>query len=118
MEIIGKLLRIEKLEQITEKFKKRRLIIEHSKNENYPQILEFTLTQNNVTLADALNQGDEVKLLFDFKGKEFVDKNSITRVFNTLDVWRVEVVKKSIDFVETPPDNSGIVYNDTEDLPF
>jgi translation initiation factor IF-3 len=118
MEITGKLLRIEKLEQITEKFKKKRLIIEYSKNEKYPQILEFTLTQNNVALADVLNQGDEVKLLFDFKGREFADKNSITRVFNTLDVWRIDVVKKSIDFIETPSDNSGTVYNDTEDLPF
>ncbi len=118
MEIIAKIIRVENLEQISEKFKKRRLIVEHSKSTNYPQTSEFTLIQNNVSLADGLNPGDEVKLLFDLKGKEFVDKNSIVRVFNSLEVWRIEIIKKSPDFVETPAENSGIVYDDKEDLPF
>ena len=118
MEIVAKILRIENLEQISEKFKKRRLIVEHSKNINYPQTLEFILIQNNVFLADSINPGDEVKLLFDLKGKEFVDKNGITRVFNSLEVWRIEVIKKSLDFVEVPSNSSSNTYSDDEPLPF
>jgi hypothetical protein len=119
MELIAKILRIENLEQVSEKFKKRRLIVEYSKNVNYPQTLEFVLVQNNVALADVLNQGDEVKLLFDLKGREFVDKNGVTRVFNSLEVWRVEVTKKSPDFVEAPSsDATSNTYNDDEPLPF
>ena len=118
MEIVAKILRLENLEQFSEKFKKRRLIVEYTKNINYPQTLEFLLTQNNVSLADNLNQGDEVKLFFDFKGKEFVDKTGITRVFNSLEVWRIEVTKKSIDFIEAPSNVSSNTYSDDEPLPF
>jgi hypothetical protein len=118
MELLAKILRVENLEQISEKFKKRRIIVEYAKDIKYPQTLEFTLVQNNVPLADGINPGDEVKLLFDLKGKEFVDKNSITRVFNSLEVWRIEVTKKSPDFVEAPSDNTGNTYSDDEPLPF
>ncbi len=118
MELIAKILRIEKTEQISDKFKKRRLIIEHSKNITYPQILEFTLTQNNIALADKLNPGDEVKLLFELKGKEFIDKSGINRVFNSLDVWRIDVIKQSLDFVEISSDDTENTYDDNEPLPF
>ena len=117
MEITGKIIRVENTEQITEKFKKRRLIVEYAKNVNYPQTLEFVLSQNNVGLADNINQGDEVRLLFDLKGKEFTDKSGINRVFNTLEVWRIEVLKKSPDFIEASTDNNN-TYSDDEPLPF
>lgn len=117
MELNGKLLRIEPIEQITEKFKKRRLIVEYAKNENYPQVIEFTLTQANVSLADNLNQGDEVKLFFDLKGRESI-LNGVKKVFNTLDIWRIEVVKKSIDFQESNSNDTAPKYNDDDPLPF
>ena len=31
-----------------------------------------------------------------------MDKNGIKRVYNTLEVWKIEVIKKSPDFVELP----------------
>ena len=118
MEVTGKILRLESIEKITEKFSKRRIIVEYAKNENYPQTLEFTLTQNNVSLANNLNPGDEIKLFFDLKGKEFVDKNGIKRIFNTLEAWKIEVVKQSPDFVSAPSTSS--VNSDGADdmLPF
>jgi single-strand DNA-binding protein len=119
MEIVAKVLRLENIEQISEKFKKRKLIVrEELKNISYPQTLEFTLIQNNVSIADNLNPGDEVKILFDLKGKEFIDKTGITRVFNSLEVWRIEVVKKSLDFAEIEHTDSSNTYSDDEPLPF
>lgn len=119
MEIVVKVLRIEKTEQVSEKFKKRRLIAEYAKNASYPQVLEFTLIQNNVGLADTLNQGDEVNLFFDLKGKEFVDKTGVNRVFNTLEVWRLEVTKQSTDFAASSiSQESEKKYDDNEPLPF
>lgn len=118
MEIIAKILRLENIEQISEKFKKRRLIVEHSKNEKYPQILEFTLAQNNIVLADKLNPGDEIKILFELKGREYLDKSGVSKVFNSLDVWRVEVIKKSLDFMPELSDSSDDIYDDNEPLPF
>ena len=118
MDIIAKILRLENVEHITEKFKKRRIIVEYAKNENYPQTIEFALVQNNISLADGLNTGDEIKLMFDLKGRESIDKNGIKRVYNTLEVWRVEMIKKSIDFVETPVEDTENKYSDDQPLPF
>ncbi len=102
MEITGIILRIEKTENVSEKFKKRRLILDYTENIKFPQIIELTLVQSNVDLANKLNQGDEVKVMFNLRGKEAVDKNGIKRVYNTLEVWKIEVIKKSPDFVELP----------------
>jgi len=116
MDITVKIKRVEPIENVTEKFKKRRIIVDYEKNPNYPNVLEFTLTQKNVNLADALNPGDEVKLFYDLKGKEFVDKTGVTRVFNTLEVWRLEVAKKSIDYIE--PVSSVSKEEDDGEMPF
>ena len=118
MELIGKVLRIENIEKITEKFSKRRIIVEYVQNENYPQTLEFTLIQKNVSLADNLNQGDEIKLFYDLKGKEFVDKNGIKRVFNTLETWKIEVTKTSPDFLPAPSNDLSNSDSDDDTLPF
>jgi single-strand DNA-binding protein len=119
MDAIAKIIRIENVEQISEKFKKRRIIVDYSKNPTYPQTVEFTLTQNNVGLADNLNPGDEIKLLFDLKGKEATDKNGKRMVFNSLEVWRIEVIKKSLDYMEpVNSNNSSDIYDDNDPLPF
>lgn len=119
METVAKVIRIENVEQISEKFKKRKLIVEYAKNPSYPQTLEFTMVQNNVNLADKINPGDEIKILFDLKGRESIDKNGKRVVYNTLDVWRIEVVKKSIDYLEPETSISeSNTYSDDDPLPF
>lgn len=119
MEVIGKIIRIENTEQISEKFKKRKLILEYSKNPNYPQVIEFIMIQNNVDLVDKLNSGDEIKVFFDLKGREVNDKSGKRMVFNTLELWRVEMIKKSIDYIEPAQNTEDTTsYNDDEPLPF
>jgi len=118
MEITGIILRIEKTENVSEKFKKRRIILDYTENIKFPQIIELTLVQNNIDLANKLNQGDEVKVMFNLKGKEAVDKNGIKRVYNTLEVWKIEVIKTSPDFVELPVAITEESDNDNDVLPF
>ena len=117
MEITAKINRIEPTEQVSEKFKKRRVVVEFiPDNQKYPQTLEFTLVQGNVDLANALNAGDSVRVQFDLKGREVTDKNSKKIVFNTLEAYRFDMIKKAVDFVQAPePTNT---YNDDESLPF
>jgi single-strand DNA-binding protein len=117
MELTGKIARIEKTEQVSEKFKKRRIIVETTiPNNKYSQTLEFTLVQGNVDAANALNVGDEARVQFELKGREVTDKNSKKIVFNTLEAYRFDVIKKAVDFVQAPetPNN----YSDDEPLPF
>ena len=117
MEILGKITRIEKTEQVTEKFKKRRVILECTgQNNKFAQTLEFTLVQGKVDTANALNVGDDVRVQFELKGREVTDKNSKKIVFNTLEAYRFDVVKKAVDFIPAPEPTNN--YNDDEPLPF
>lgn len=118
MEITGIILRIEKTENVSGKFKKRRIILDYTENIKFPQIIELTLVQNNIDLANKLNQGDEVKVMFNLRGKEAVDKNGIKRVYNTLEVWKIEVIKTSPDFVELPVTHTEEPDNENDVLPF
>lgn len=118
MEITGIILRLEKTEKVSEKFQKRRIILDYTENIKFPQIIELTLIQSNVDLANKLNQGDEVKVMFNLRGKEAVDKNGIKRVYNTLEVWKIEVIKTSPDFVELPVSETENTDNENYVLPF
>ena len=119
MDIVAKILRIEPVEQVTEKFQKRKLIVEYAENPTYPQTLEFIAIQKNTSVLDGYNVGDDVKILFNLKGRENLGKTDGKKyVFNTLEIWRLELVKKSIDFVEKKEPEVPVVYDENEDLPF
>jgi single-strand DNA-binding protein len=53
------------------------------------------LVQDKVSLVDSLNVGDEVKVLFNLKGREWVSPQGETKYFNTIDAWRIEKVGSS-----------------------
>jgi len=122
MDIVVKILRVEPTEQVTEKFQKRKLIVEYAENPTYPQTLEFVAIQKTTAILDGYNQGDEVKIFYNLKGRESLDKsgNGKKYVFNTLEIWKLELVKKSIDFAEKKESGAEIAktYDDNEELPF
>jgi hypothetical protein len=120
MEITATIKRIEPTEQITDNFKKRRLIVDYDESGKgkFPQVIEFVLSQKNVEMADVLNPGDEIKILFNLRGRETSNKDGKKIIFNTLEIWRIDVIKKSIDYAETTvliDDEPG---DDTDSLPF
>jgi hypothetical protein len=119
MEIVAKILRVEPTEQVTEKFQKRKLIVEYAENPTYPQTLEFTAVQKTTSILDGYNPGDDIKIFYNLKGRENAGKTDGKKyVFNTLEVWKLELVKKSIDFVENKESGSPKVYDENEELPF
>lgn len=120
MDIVAKILRIEPVEQVTEKFQKRKLIVEYAENPTYPQTLEFIAVQKNTSILDGYNVGDDVKILFNLKGRENLGKADGKKyVFNTLEIWRLELVKKSIDFTEKKETEiEAISPDDNDELPF
>jgi len=120
MEIIAKVRRVEPTEHINDKFKKRKLIVNSEEKSPYPQVLSFEAIQKNTSLLDNLNPGDEIKIFFNLKGREFLTKDSRQAVFNTLEIWKIDTLKKDADFSE--PISEDINLNnheeDNETLPF
>ncbi|MBU3675856.1 MAG: DUF3127 domain-containing protein [Chitinophagaceae bacterium] len=74
---------------VSEKFSKREFVLTTEGNTNYPQQVSFQLTQDKCSLLDAYNIGDEIKVSFNLRGREWNGPNGI-RYFNTLEAWRLE----------------------------
>lgn len=108
MKYEGTVVRVEPTQEISEKFKKRELILT-DEAPKYPQFIGFTFTQKNVGLLDALNEGDQVEVTFSLRGREWTSpKTGELKVFNTLDAFKVEKKARPVapePFEPTPDDD-------------
>jgi len=83
-QVDGKLHKVFDTEQKSEKFRAREFVIEIVDGQ-YPQMIKFQLTQDKCELADDHNEGDEITVHFNLRGREWND-----RFFTNLDAWRIE----------------------------
>lgn len=103
-EVNGVIKSIGDIQQISEKFKKREIVIKT--NEDYPQDLLFELVQANCELLDNLVIGQTVNAAFNLRGKEYQKKDgSGLGYFNSLQIWKINLVgseetKKVFTFAE------------------
>ena len=124
-ELTGRLYKKFDTTQITDSFKKREFVVE-IEDGAYPQLIKFQLTQNNCDKLDPYSEGDELKVTFSLKGREYT-KDGRTSYFTNLDAWRLDgaatsqpvannaPAKKADDF-PTVADDPGSGFDD--DLPF
>lgn len=104
MEIRGKVHEIGDVQQVTDTFKKRDLIIQYAENPQFVEYIRFEATQDRTSLFDNLNVGDEVEVAFNLRGRPWTNKDGITSYFNSLVAWRVSKV------TTTPVDAGGASY--------
>jgi len=92
MEIRGKVHEIGDVQQVTDTFKKRDLIIQYAENPQFVEYIRFEATQDRTSLFDNLNVGDEVEVSFNLRGRPWTNKDGVTSYFNSLVAWRVAKV--------------------------
>jgi hypothetical protein len=92
MEIKGKVHEISATVQVTDTLKKRELIVEYIENPQYPEYLKFEAIQERCNLMDNLKVGDNVEVFFNLKGRPWTDKAGKKTYFNSLQLWRVNVL--------------------------
>src|SRR6476469_10518940 len=90
MEAIGKLHTIYETKQVSERFTKREFVVELADNPKYPQFVQFQLTGDRCTQLDDMRVGDEVRIEFSLRGREWRSPNGDVKYFNSLDVWKIE----------------------------
>ena len=90
LEITGKLHAIFDTAQVSERFTKREFVVSLADNPKYPQLVQFQLTGERVGQLDGFNVGDEVRLEFSLRGREWKSPKGEVKFFNSLDVWRIE----------------------------
>jgi hypothetical protein len=122
MEIKGKVHEIGALQQVSETFKKRDLIIEYAENPTYPEFIRFEALQDKTALFDSLKQGDDVEVSFNLRGRPWTDKTGKTSYFNSLVVWRINALTNSAAGTATPqyapPADLSSAPGEEDDLPF
>ena len=124
-EINGKLHKKFDTEQKTDNFQAREFVI-LLEDERYPQYIKFQLTQDRCDLIDKFDEGHDIKVHFDLRGREWNGK-----YFTNLNAWRIETPEgmASPTGDEDFPDlNDEVVFNDDannssgeeedDDLPF
>jgi hypothetical protein len=90
IEISGKLHAIFDTNQVTERFRKREFVIELADNPRYPQFVMFQLSGDRCENLDGFDLGDEVRIEFSLRGREWQSPQGETKYFNSLDVWTIE----------------------------
>ena len=98
METRGRLYAIFDAQQVTERFRKREFVLELADNPRYPQLVLFQLTGDRCESLDGFDVGDEVRVEFSLRGREWKSPKGEVRYFNSLDVWTLER--------EGPPDDA------------
>jgi len=95
IEISGKLHAIFDANQVTERFRKREFVVELGDNPRYPQHVMFQLTGDRCENLDGFSVGDEVRVEFQLRGREWQSPQGETKYFNSLDVWTLDHASSS-----------------------
>lgn len=120
-ELTGKLHKKFETESKTASFQAREFVV-LMEDGNYPQYIKFQLTQDRCGHLDPFEEGQELKVHFDLRGREWQGK-----YFTNLNAWRLETVAAGGDAAapDGPPDvvfgedtGQDFQSEDFEDLPF
>jgi single-strand DNA-binding protein len=83
-DVEGKLHRIFSTEQKSASFSAREFVLEIPDG-NYPQLIKFQAVQDRCGQLDNFQEGDQVKVSFDLRGREWNGK-----YLTNLNAWRVD----------------------------
>lgn len=89
MEITGTIYKINETQVVSDRFKKREVIIMTEAATPYPQYLPCQVSQEKVNLLDNFKKGDEVKAQINLKGRLW-NGGEGEKAFSTIEIWRIE----------------------------
>ena len=130
MQIQGKIHATMEAEQVTQRFRKREFVLELEGESRYPQYVMFQLTGDRCDGLDGFAKGDEVKVEFSLRGREWTSPKGEVRYFNRLETWSVDRVGDSAgagagsNSGSGPSESSGMFADgappptDDDDIPF
>ncbi len=106
MEIRGKVHEIGEVQQVTDTFRKRDLVIEYAENPQFVEYIAFEATQDRTAIFDNLSVGEEVEVFFNLRGRPWTNREGVTKYFNSLVAWRVNKITTTP--VAPPPSNDSL----------
>lgn len=122
MQVQGKIHAAFDAEQVTQRFRKREFVLELEGESRYPQYVMFQFTGDRCEMLDGYAKGDEVKVEFSLRGREWTSPKGEVRYFNSLETWSIDRVGDAPTaggnddagmFTDEPPPPT-----DDDDIPF
>lgn len=83
-EMVGKLHKKFETQSKTSSFQAREFVVE-STDSTYTQYIKFQLTQDRCGIIDNIKEGEQLKVYFDLRGREWNEK-----YFTNLNAWKIE----------------------------
>jgi hypothetical protein len=117
-ELKGTIKVIKPTEVISDKFKKREFVVTDNSSQ-YPQIIAFQCVQDKCSLLDNYSVGQDVKVNFNLRGREWAGKDNVVKYFISLDAWKIESIGATNSEPSSAPVPEVDSFSDDEgDLPF
>ena len=88
-ELAGKVKLVQEAQTFDSGFTKREVVLTVTDGK-WPQEINFEFLQDKVSLLDAISEGQEIKVFFDIRGREFKGK-----YFNNLVGWKIESISNA-----------------------
>ncbi len=113
-------------QQVSDRFRKRDIVITDNSSQ-YPQHITLQLTQDKCGIVDQYNPGDEIRVFFNLRGREWKAPTGETKYFNTIEAWKIESVNASaqpqqsqpvMQSAPTPDISTFSAADESDDLPF
>ena len=123
-EIIGRIVDILPVNQVSDKFRKREFVIEKKESGGsavFVDFIKFQLVQDKCDLINESFLNEDVKIWFNLKGNRW-ERDGKINYFTNLDAWKIEKitaqgrdqnVPSNQALEDLPPDNEEL-----SDLPF
>lgn len=117
-EAIGTIHQIMDTVHVNDRFQKREFVLKMEDGQ-YPQLIKFQIVQDRCSMLDSSKAGDEVKVHFDLRGREYV-KNGDTLYFTNLNAWKIEQQSQSVASSQPQPEEfpEDMNQENPDDLPF
>lgn len=111
-ELSGKVKLLQEPQTFASGFTKREFVVT-VEDGKFPQEISLECLQDKVSLLDSVNAGDEVKVTFDIRGREYNG-----RYFNNLVAWKIETGASASAPDEDRPPLPDHAPEDFDDAPF
>jgi hypothetical protein len=123
-EIVGRVIDISPVNQVSDKFKKREFVIEKKESGGaavFIDYIKFQLIQDKCDLINESYLNEEIKVWFNLKGNKW-ERDGKINYFTNLDAWKIEKTSSAVreqnvsartTLEDMPPENDEL-----SDLPF
>ncbi len=122
-EAAGEIRAIMDTQQVTDTFRKREFALE-IEDGRYPQTVKFQLVQDKTELLEAFEVGQQVRVHFNLRGREYTRKSDgATDYWTNLECWRIEKAEGAGDQADNgqlsaDDPATGSFGSESDDIPF